>query len=405
MSHAISYWNYPTAIYAGENAVEVLPTLCQQRRLQRLLLVSDAGLTGIGMVDKISAILVTAGVSVDVFDGVQSNPTTDNVHAGAAAFRASGAAFDAIVALGGGSVMDAAKGIALVSRSPSGLSDFDWSIASTAYPSLADYPALNLPPLILIPTTAGTGSELSREAVITDPADQTKHVITHAELLATAVLLDPLLTTGLPAHLTAATGMDALTHHLEALVSPLYHPMSAGVALEGIRLIADHLPVTVRDPGNLESRTQMLVASAMAGVAFQKGLGGVHALAHALGARYHTHHGLLNAIVLPYVLDANRTAIAGPLRVLACLLGLPGTSVDDVIDWVLQLRSSLGIPHSLRDIGIQGDDAASIGRQAVADTSSSDTNPIAFSADEYAAIYMRAVAGQTHALSPSNNPF
>lgn len=406
MNTSVSYWNYPTDIYAGEDALSVLPEACKQHGLQNILLVSDAGLQALGLVARIADLLRSAGHLVTVFDAVQSNPTTDNVLAGVAAYHAG--AFDGIVALGGGSVIDAAKGIALVSRCATGMRDFDWNVAFAAYPSLGTFPRLNLPRLIVIPTTAGTGSELSREAVITDPKDDTKHVITHAELLAATVILDPQLTIGLPARLTAATGLDALTHHLEALVSPLYHPMSAGVALEGIRLIQQYLPIAVREPGNLHARTQMLVASAMAAVAFQKGLGGVHALAHALGARHHAHHGMLNAIVLPYMLDANRAAIAEPLRLLARVLDLTGDTVDDVIDWVLTMRSTLGIPHTLAEIGITGDDAVLIGERAVADISSSDTNPIPFSADQYAAIYLRAVSGETLAghghTSAGRNP-
>ena len=401
MPTSIAYWNYPTTIYAGEKALELLPTLCRQHGWKRLFLVSDAGLTRLGLVDKVTTLLITAGHSVEVFDAVQGNPTTGNVAAGLNALQASERPFDAVVGLGGGSVLDAAKAIALVSRRASALQDFDWNVAAAAFPTLADYPRLGVPPLVLIPTTAGTGSELSREAVITDTADHTKHVITHAELLASAVLLDPTLTLALPAQLTAATGMDALTHHLEALLSPLYHPLSAGVALEGIRLIAEHLPIAVREPTNLASRGHLLVASAMAGVAFQKGLGGVHALAHALGARHHAHHGLLNAILLPYLLDANRPAIAEPLSRVVRLLNLPGDGVDAVIDWVLDLRQTLGIPHTLQAIGIDGSDAPEVGQQALADISSSDTNALPLTAAEYSAIYLRAVAGQTRALVPN----
>jgi alcohol dehydrogenase class IV len=394
MEASITYWNYPTDIHAGVGSLRVLPNISRSLGIHRIFLVSDAGLVALGLVEQVQSQLEAAGCHVTVFDKVQSNPTTLNVRAGADAFLKSGC--DGIVALGGGSVIDAAKGIALVSRCPTGLADFDWNIAFAKYPYLGSFPRLALPRMVVIPTTAGTGSELSREAVITSPEDDTKHVITHAELLASAVILDPDLTTGLPPHLTAATGLDALTHHLEALVSPVYHPMSAGVALEGIRLIQQYLPIAVREPHNLHARTQMLVASAMAAVAFQKGLGGVHAVAHALGALHHKHHGLLNAILLPYLLDANRAAIAEPLQTLARVLNLPGDSVDDVITWVVTLREALDIPHTLAAIGITGEDADLVGQRAVADISSSDTNPITLTAKEYSAIYLRAVAGQLH---------
>ncbi|WP_026182563.1 iron-containing alcohol dehydrogenase [Leeia oryzae] len=392
MTSHIHYWNYPTEIYAGEDALGLLPSVCKQQHLRHLFLVSDQGLGKLGISARAKALLEAADIQVTLFEDVQSNPTTDNVYAGVAAFQAG--RFDGVVALGGGSVIDAAKAIALVSRQATALSDFDWNVAFEKYPSLGSFPRLGVPPLIIIPTTAGTGSELSREAVITHSAEQTKHVVTHAELLARVVLLDPALTTGLPAHLTAATGLDALTHHIEALVSPLYHPMSAGIALEGIRLISQFLPLAVKEPDNMAARTQMLVASAMAAVAFQKGLGGVHAIAHALGARYHKHHGLLNAILLPYLLKANAAAIEEPLRLVARVVGLPGERVDDVIDWVVQLRQALGIPHTLAEIGMTGEESDLIGAAAVADLSSADTNPIALTADDYARIFLNAVHGR-----------
>ena len=392
MTSHIHYWNYPTEIYAGEDALGLLPSVCKQQGLRQIFLVSDQGLGKLGISARAKALLEAADIQTTLFEDVQSNPTTDNVHAGVTAFQAG--SFDGIVALGGGSVIDAAKAIALVSRQATALSDFDWNGAFEKYPSLGSFPRLGVSPLIIIPTTAGTGSELSREAVITHSAEQTKHVVTHAELLARVVLLDPALTTGLPAHLTAATGLDALTHHIEALVSPLYHPMSAGIALEGIRIINQFLPIAVNEPDNMEARTQMLVASAMAAVAFQKGLGGVHAIAHALGARYHKHHGLLNAILLPYLLEANASAIAAPVRLLARVIDLEGDRVEDVIHWVVGLRKALGIPHTLADIGISGDESVIIGATAVADLSSADTNPIPLSKEDYARIFLNAVHGR-----------
>ncbi|MCB6184448.1 iron-containing alcohol dehydrogenase [Leeia sp. TBRC 13508] len=389
--NTINYWNYPTEIYSGSGAIAELLPFCQLQGYQHILIVTDQGITKLGHVSSLYAALVAAGKVVTVFDQVESNPSTDNVALGVKTYAEHPQ--DVIIALGGGSVLDAAKAISLVAADPNGLENFDWNVAFHRYPTLSSFPKLAITPLIMVPTTAGTGSELSREAVITNAVDHVKHVITHQGLLAKAVFLDPDLTVALPAHLTAATGVDALTHHLEAYFSPLNHPMSSGIALEGIRLIAQHLPLAVAEPTNLVARENMLVASAMAAVAFQKGLGGVHALAHALGGRYKKHHGLLNAILLPYVLKANAATIADKVAPVNAVLGLSGSTLDHLLDWVLTFRQQLSIPHSLAEIGIESVEGALIGQHAAADTSSADTNPIAFTAEEYEAIFLHAVAG------------
>jgi alcohol dehydrogenase class IV len=296
--------------------------------------------------------------------------------------------------------MDAAKGISLAAVNEQGLVQFEWSSVIANYPSLADFPRLDLPRLIALPTTAGTGSELGREAVLTMSEQNIKRVISHPELLPASVILDPVLTRGLPPALTAATGMDALTHHIEAFCSPLYHPMSAGIAVEGIRLIQQHLANAHRDGNDMVAREGMLVASAMAAVAFQKGLGGVHALAHPLGARYHKHHGLLNAILLPYVLVANRETISADIARLARYLELQQPDFDGFLDWVLELRQRLGIAHTLRDIGLDAEEADWVGEQALADISSSDTNACVLSAADYSQIFRNAVYGVLPGVKP-----
>lgn len=303
----LHYWNYPTDILCGVGALEQLPRHCALAGARRPLLVTDPGMLALEPLRLVRECLERAGIDHDLFHELSSNPSLAEVQGGARRFEADG--HDALIALGGGSALDAAKGIALLSRDPHGLERFEWTQTLRSYPTLADYPPLGLPPLLALPTTAGTGSELGREAVLTDTQLGIKRVVGHRELLAACVFLDPRLTRGLPPALSAATGMDALTHHLEALFSPLYHPMSAGIALEGVRLVRQHLENAVRDGNDLAAREGMLVASASAAVAFQKGLGGVHALAHPLGARHHLHHGLLNAVLLPYVLLANRPAI------------------------------------------------------------------------------------------------
>lgn len=387
----LNYWNYPTEILCGVGALDQLAERCRLAGMLKPLLVTDPGMLELPPLHEVRRRLEAAGIDYALFHGFSSNPALEEVSAGAGVLAEGG--HDSLIALGGGSALDAAKGIALLSRDTNGLHNFEWSQLIERYPTLGDHPALDLPPLIAIPTTAGTGSELGREAVLTDTARGIKIVVGHRELLARSVILDPVLTVGLPKSLTAATGMDALTHHLESLFSPLYHPMSAGVAIEGVRLVKEHLQRAVRNGTDLAAREGMLVASASAAVAFQKGLGGVHALAHPLGAKHHKHHGLLNAVLLPYLLVANRPAIEADATRLARYLELPEASFEGLLGWVLELRSAVGIPHTLRELGLDGEDALWIGEQAVADISSSETNALPLQAEDYSRIYLNAVNG------------
>lgn len=393
---ALHYWNYPTEIFCGPGALEILAQRCTLLEMRKPLLVTDPGMLALEPLALLKAHLTQADIPFAVFSDIHSNPTLDDVARGVTVFQAGG--HDSLIALGGGSAMDAAKGVALATVDRQGLARFEWSQVIERYPSLADFPRLDLPKLIALPTTAGTGSELGCEAVLTVSEQGIKQVISHPELLPATVILDPILTRGLPAALTAATGMDALTHHIEAFCSPLYHPMSAGVAVEGIRLIRQHLATACADGQDMVAREGMLVASAMAAVAFQKGLGGVHALAHPLGARFHKHHGLLNAILLPYVLIANQPVINADIARLARYLELPQPDFDGFVRWVLQLRKQLGIPHSLSEIGLDADAAAWVGEQALADISSSDTNARPLDAGDYSQIFRNAVHGQLPAV-------
>jgi alcohol dehydrogenase class IV len=388
---AIHYWNYPTEIFCGPGALDTLAERCALLGMRRPLIVTDPGMLALAPLALLKAHLTAAQVEFAVFSDIASNPSLSDVAKGVAAFKAG--QHDALIALGGGSAMDAAKGISLASVDAGGLQRFEWSQILEHYPTLQAFEPLQLPRLIALPTTAGTGSELGREAVLTDTEQQIKRVVSHPELLPSAVILDPVLTRDLPPTLTAATGMDALTHHIEAFCSPLYHPMSAGVAVEGVRLIQQHLLGAYTDGHNLVAREGMLVASAMAAVAFQKGLGGVHALAHPLGARYHKHHGLLNAILLPYVLVANRPTISTDIARLARYLELPQADFDGFLAWVLALRQQVGIPHSLADIGLTDEHAEWVGEQALADMSSSDTNARPLTAAEYSQIFRNAIRG------------
>ncbi|MGE8339121.1 iron-containing alcohol dehydrogenase [Pseudomonas laurylsulfatiphila] len=388
---SVHYWNYPTEIFCGPGALDLLAERCNLLGMRNPLLVTDPGMLALEALALLKARLTEARIPFTVFSDLASNPSMDDVARGVAAYHAG--QHDSLITLGGGSAMDAAKGISLAAVDPEGLVRFEWSQVMAHYASLADFTRLNLPRLIALPTTAGTGSELGREAVLTQSELNIKRVISHPEMLPATVILDPVLTRGLPAALTAATGMDALTHHIEAFCSPLYHPMSSGVAVEGVRLIQQHLLNAYTDGQDLVAREGMLVASAMAAVAFQKGLGGVHALAHPLGARYHKHHGLLNAILLPYVLIANRDTISPDIARLARYLELPQADFQGFLDWVLELRQRLGIPHCLEEIGLDAKAADWVGEQALADISSSDTNACVLSAADYSQIFRNAVKG------------
>jgi alcohol dehydrogenase class IV len=395
---SVHYWNYPTEIFCGPGALDLLTERCNLLGMRNPLLVTDPGMLALEPLALLKARLTEAQIPFAVFSDLASNPSMADVARGVAAYHAG--QHDSLITLGGGSAMDAAKGISLAAVDPQGLARFEWSQVMAHYPSLADFPRLDLPRLIALPTTAGTGSELGREAVLTQSELNIKRVISHPEMLPATVILDPVLTRGLPAALTAATGMDALTHHIEAFCSPLYHPMSAGVAVEGVRLIQQHLLNAFSDGQDMIAREGMLVASAMAAVAFQKGLGGVHALAHPLGARYHKHHGLLNAILLPYVLIANRDTISPDIARLARYLELPQADFDGFLDWVLDLRQHLGIPHSLEEIGLDAEAADWVGEQALADVSSSDTNACVLSAADYSQIFRNAVHGVLPGVKP-----
>ena len=379
-------WNYPTSIRAGAGRIAELPELCRSMGMQTPLLITDPGLAALPMVEQTLDRLDEAGLGRSLFSDIKANPTGENVDAGVAACRAG--RHDGIIAFGGGSALDAAKAVALMVGQDRPLWDFEdvgdnWTRVRPE----------GMLPVIAVPTTAGTGSEVGRASVITDSAEHRKKIIFHPRMLPAEVLLDPELTVGLPAPITAATGMDALSHNLEALCSPFWHPMAEGIAVEGIRLVRDYLPRAFADGGDLEARMQMLVASSMGATAFQKGLGGMHALAHPLGALYDAHHGLLNAILMPYVLKANREAIEERLARAADYLGLENGGFDGFLQWVLELRSGLEIPHGLADIDIDDREAERIGEMAVADPSAGG-NPIPFDAEAYSRIFRDAVHGR-----------
>ncbi|MAO56615.1 MAG: alcohol dehydrogenase [Rhodospirillaceae bacterium] len=379
-------WNYPTAIRFGAGRLSELGEACKQAGMANPLLVTDPGLAALPMVGDAVKAVEGAGLTIKVFSDIKGNPTSDNVEAGCAAFKAGG--HDGVIAFGGGSALDAGKAIAFQAGQTRPLWDFEdvgdnWARAD----------ADAIAPNICVATTAGTGSDVGRAAVITDAERHVKKVIFHPKMMPTVTIADPALTLGLPAHVTAATGMDALAHNLEAYLAPFYHPFAKGVALEGMILVKDWLPTAVKDGSNLEARSHVMAAAMAGATAFQRGLGGIHALAHPLGALYDAHHGLLNAVLMPYVVAANRPAIEGELTDLARALDVPGHSPEGLIQWILDLRAEVGIPHTLVEMDIPADDAEKIGAMAIEDPTAGG-NPIQFTADQYAALFLDAHGGR-----------
>ncbi|MBV1810003.1 iron-containing alcohol dehydrogenase [Pseudomonas viridiflava] len=379
-------WHYPTSIRAGAGRAAELADACRVTGIKRPLLITDRFL---GSTDMIRSAVEDCRQQLGhcgLFDRVKGNPTGTNVADGLEAYKAGD--HDGVIAFGGGSALDAAKAVALMSGQTRPLWDFE----DIGQNHLRANP-LGIAPVIALPTTAGTGSEVGRASVITDEQAQVKRTILHIRMMPRIAILDANLTLDLPTHLTAATGADALTHCMESWCSPVWHPMAEAVSVKGMQMIKAYLPRVVADGQDLEARQQMLVASSLGAAAFQRGLGGVHAIAQSLGALYDQHHGLLNAILLPYVLEANRSALLQQMDDLAVYLRLPTPGFSGVMDWVLSLREQIGIPHTLADIGIHDQDAELVGQMAFAD-GCSHTNPIRHSAEAYAGVFRRAVRGQ-----------
>ena len=376
--------NYPTAIKYGAGRIKELAEFCKANGIKRPLVVTDRGLAAMPMVANIMADLKEAGLKAALFADVRPNPVEENVLAGCKVFR--DGKHDGVVALGGGSGLDVGKLIALMHSQKISVFELEdigdwWTKADASVIS----------PIIAVPTTAGTGSEVGRAGVVTHPVTHEKKIIFHPQLMPKIALLDPELTVGLPPKLTAATGMDALAHNLEAYCAPFYHPWSAGVALEGMRLVKDNLAKAVKKPKDLDARGNMLVASAMGATAFQRGLGGIHALAHPFGGLYDAHHGLLNGIIMPYVLKANRRKIEKDIERAAAYLGIKG-GFNGFLKWILALRKEIGIPHALKDIGIDTKRLDEVAKMAIKDPSAGG-NPIQFTEKQYKALARKCVTG------------
>ena len=374
-------WNYPTRIWAGPGRIAELPAACAALGIRRPLLVTDEGLREAPMVSAARALVPGTGL----FAGVRGNPVAANIDAGLAAYRQGG--HDGVIAFGGGSALDAGKVIAFMSGQTRPLWDFEdvgdwWTRAD----------ARGIAPVVAVPTTAGTGSEVGRAGVIVNEATHQKKIIFHPAMMPGVVISDPELTVGLPPGVTAATGLDAFVHCFEAYCAPGFHPLADGIALEGMRLIQEYLPRACENGRDIEARSRMLAAASMGATAFQKGLGGVHALAHPVGAFFNTHHGLTNAVILPYVILHNRSAIEPQLAVIARVLDLHGEPFAAVLDWVLEFRKRLKVPHTLAEIGVTLDNPEVIGREAAVDPSAGG-NPIPTDAATYARLFRSAVKG------------
>jgi alcohol dehydrogenase class IV len=379
-------WSYPTSIRFGVGRIVELPDACKQLGFKHPLLVTDPGLAKLPMIQEAIARNEAAGIPTGLFADIKGNPVSKNVEDGLKIFREGG--YDGIIAFGGGSALDAAKTIAFMAGQKRPMWDFEdvgdnWTRADPK----------GIVATIAVPTTSGTGSEVGRASVITNEATHVKKIIFHPKMLPSIVISDPALTVGLPAHVTAATGMDALAHCLEAYCAPGFHPMADGIAVEGMRLVKEALPAAVKDGKNLVARAQMMAAASMGATAFQKGLGAIHALSHPIGAVYDTHHGLTNAVVMPYVLEFNRQAIEAKMARLAAWLGLPDPSFKGVMAWVLALRKEIGIPHTLKDLGVGTDRLDELSVMAAADPSAGG-NPIPIGAPELKQMFIACIEGK-----------
>ncbi len=378
-------WNYPTNIIFGPGTIQKLPEACRKLGMKKPLLITDGGLRDNVIITAALEINKEGGLETDLFADVKGNPTGRNVDDGVHAYKEGG--YDGVIAFGGGSALDAAKAVALMVGQNRSLWDFEDTSDNWARVNQA-----GMAPVIAVPTTAGTGAEVGRASVILNEETHEKKIIFHPHMMPAMVIADPELTVGLPPHITAATGIDAFVHAFEAFCAPGFHPMADGIALEAMRLVSLYLPRAFKNGADIEARAKMLAAASMGATAFQKGLGGVHALAHPLGAVYDKHHGLLNAILLPYVIMRNRPAIEGQMELLSRVLELPGSGFDAVLAWVLEFRTILGIPHALSVIGLSDDRVHEIGQMAVVDPSAAG-NPVRLTAEDYANIFVKALRG------------
>ncbi|WP_424985639.1 iron-containing alcohol dehydrogenase [Microbulbifer sp. S227A] len=375
-------WSYPTAIRFGAGRISELAEACKESGIKRPLLVTDRGLSNLPITQQALDVLDSSGLGRAMFHDVDPNPNEVNLAAGVAAYREGG--HDGVVAFGGGSGLDLGKLVAFMAGQSRPVWDFEdvgdwWNRADTDA----------IAPIIAVPTTAGTGSEVGRASVLTNSDTHEKKIIFHPKILPTVVIADPRLTVDMPRAITAGTGMDAFAHCLEAFCSPHYHPMSQGIALEGMRLVKENLPAAYADGTDLSARAEMMSAAMMGATAFQKGLGAIHALSHPIGAVFNTHHGTTNAVVMQPVLRFNRPEIEDRLAMAAAYLGIKG-GFDGFYDFVGDLTKRLGIPATLTELGVTDPDIDALVASALADPSTGG-NPVTMTAENTRALLLECL--------------
>ena len=375
-------WNYPTPIWFGPGRIRDIQKACDDLNILNPLIVTDPGILKTDIIIKLNNNLKT---TAKIYSKVQGNPTGKNVKDGVDFFNSF--QNDGVIAVGGGSAMDTGKGIAFMAKQTKPIWDFEdigdyWTRANSDV----------IFPIIAVPTTAGTGSETGRAGVFTNEETKVKKIIFHPKMLPSTVILDPELTLPLPSNLTAYTGMDALAHCLEAYCSNLFHPLSQGIALEGISIIKKYLQKSFSNGDDIEARGNMLAASSMGSIAFQKGLGAIHSLSHPVGALYNTHHGLTNAVFMPYVLKKNRNAIEDKLIALSRYIELSNQSFDGFITWILNLRESLQIPHTLKELIHEDTKLEEMSAMALVDPTAG-SNPIELNQMDFLKLYKDSFEG------------
>ncbi|NLC21255.1 MAG: iron-containing alcohol dehydrogenase [Halomonadaceae bacterium] len=378
----IGNWSYPTTIRFGAGRIQELPDACAQAGIQRPLLVTDRGLAELPITQATLEIMKDAGLGSGLFAEVDPNPNDKNLAAGIEAYRAGG--YDGVIAFGGGSGLDLGKLIAFMAGQTRPVWDFedigDWW-------ARADAEAIA--PIVAVPTTAGTGSEVGRASVLTNSISHVKKIIFHPKILPSVVICDPELTIGMPKSITAGTGLDAFAHCVEAFSSPHYHPMSQGIALEGMRLVKEYLPRAYANGNDIEARAQMMSAAMMGATAFQKGLGAIHALSHPVGSVFNTHHGTTNAVCMPAVLDFNAEMICPRFDMAAAYLGIEG-GFEGFTAFVQSLNDQLGIPRTLSELGATPERIDELAEMAIQDPSCGG-NPVTLNIDNLKELYRRCM--------------
>jgi alcohol dehydrogenase class IV len=381
-----SNWNYPTTVWIGENRSADLPEACQVAKIKNPLFVTDKDLVTLPMTIKTINYLKKVFKDMSVFSNFSGNPFGKNIIEGVELYNKQKC--DGVIAFGGGSAMDVGKGIGFMCGQTRPLWDFEdigdyWKRANES----------KISPIIAIPTTAGTGSETGRASAIVNEETGVKKIIFHPKFMPTIVILDPILTVDLPPRITAATGMDALAHNLEAFCAPGFHPMADGIALEGMRLIKNSLSLAVKDGQNIKARSEMLAAASMGSTAFQKGLGAIHSLSHPVNAQFNVHHGLSNAIFMPYVLTFNRKEISERIISICDYLGLE-KSFDSFMKWIMNLRKEFNIPHKLSDvIDEEKIDLDKLSEMAFDDPSTGG-NPKKLTKEDMKTMYQHSISGK-----------